>query len=77
MHAVLTHPRLRPLRPNPGSAISGTRPVHAVPDERFGHQPHSPGRGNSTDVNLYVSLSECHPLSPIESYLTGVPALMS
>ncbi len=29
------------------------------------------------DVNLYVTLSECHPLSPIESYQTGVPALMS
>jgi hypothetical protein len=31
----------------------------------------------SMDVNLYVTLSECHPLSPIESYLTDVPALMS
>jgi hypothetical protein len=31
----------------------------------------------SMDVNLYVTLSECHPLSPIESYQTGVPALMS
>ena len=31
----------------------------------------------SVDVNLYVTLSECYPLSPIESYLTGVPALMS
>ncbi len=31
----------------------------------------------STDLNLYVTLSECHPLSPIESYLSGVPALMS
>lgn len=31
----------------------------------------------STDANLYVTLSECHPLSPIESYLSGVPALMS
>ena len=31
----------------------------------------------SMDVNLYVTLSECHPLSPIESYLTGIPALMS
>lgn len=31
----------------------------------------------SMDINLYVTLSECHPLSPIESYLTGVPALMS
>ena len=29
------------------------------------------------DINLYVTLSECHPLSPIESYQTGVPALMS
>lgn len=31
----------------------------------------------SMDVNLYVTLSECHPLSPIESYQAGVPALMS
>ncbi len=31
----------------------------------------------STDLNLYVTLSECHPISPIESYLSGVPALMS
>jgi len=31
----------------------------------------------SMDLNLYVTLSECHPLSPIESYLSGVPALMS
>lgn len=31
----------------------------------------------SMDVNLYVTLSECHPLSPIESYMTEVPALMS
>ena len=31
----------------------------------------------SMDINLYVTLSECHPLSPIESYMTGVPALLS
>jgi hypothetical protein len=31
----------------------------------------------SVDVNLYVTLTECHPLSPIESYLLGVPCLMS
>lgn len=31
----------------------------------------------SMDLNLYVTLSECHPLSPIESYQTGVPALLS
>lgn len=31
----------------------------------------------STDLNLYATLSECHPLSPIESYLSGVPALIS
>jgi hypothetical protein len=28
-------------------------------------------------LNLYVTLSECHPLSPIESYAAGVPCLMS
>jgi len=32
---------------------------------------------SSTDLNMYVSLSECHPLTPIESYLVGVPCLMS
>lgn len=31
----------------------------------------------SVDLNLYVTLSECHPLSPIESYLSGVPCLIS
>lgn len=32
---------------------------------------------SSTELNMYVSLSECHPLTPIESYLVGVPCLMS
>jgi hypothetical protein len=31
----------------------------------------------SVAVNLYVTLTECHPLSPIESYLLGVPCLLS
>lgn len=31
----------------------------------------------SVDINLYVTLSECHPLTPQESYLTGVPCLVS
>ena len=31
----------------------------------------------STRLNLYVTLSECHPMGPMESYLSGVPALMS
>ena len=31
----------------------------------------------SVDLNLYVTLSECYPLSPIESYQAGVPALTS
>jgi hypothetical protein len=31
----------------------------------------------SMDLNLYVTLSECHPLTPIESYLSGVPCLVS
>jgi hypothetical protein len=31
----------------------------------------------SVDINLYVSLSECHPMSPMESYLAGVPCLTS
>ena len=31
----------------------------------------------SVDINLYVTLTECHPLSPVESYLMGVPCLTS
>ena len=31
----------------------------------------------SVDLNLYVTLSECHPSTPQESYLAGVPCLLS
>jgi glycosyltransferase involved in cell wall biosynthesis len=31
----------------------------------------------SMDLNLYSTLSECHPLTPMESYLAGVPCLFS
>lgn len=31
----------------------------------------------SVDINLYVTLSECHPSTPQESYLAGVPCLAS
>ncbi len=31
----------------------------------------------SMDLNLYVTLSECHPSTPQESYLAGVPCLVS
>jgi hypothetical protein len=31
----------------------------------------------SVDLNLYVTLSECHPSTPQESYLAAVPCLMS
>ncbi len=31
----------------------------------------------SVDLNLYVTLSECHPSTPQESYMTGVPCLFS
>ncbi|MEA3511372.1 MAG: hypothetical protein U9R51_08060 [Actinomycetota bacterium] len=31
----------------------------------------------SMDLNLNVTLSECHPMSPMESYLSGVPSLVS
>lgn len=31
----------------------------------------------SVDINLYVTLSECHPSTPQESYLAGVPCLTS
>jgi hypothetical protein len=32
---------------------------------------------SSVDINLYVTLSECHPSTPQESYLAGVPCLVS
>jgi len=32
---------------------------------------------SSVDLNLYVTLSECHPSTPQESYLAGVPCLIS
>jgi len=31
----------------------------------------------SMDLNLYTTLSECQPLTPMESYLAGVPCLFS
>lgn len=31
----------------------------------------------SMDLNMNVTLSECHPMSPMESYLSGVPCLVS
>ena len=31
----------------------------------------------SMDLNMNVTLSECHPMSPMESYLAGVPCLVS
>lgn len=31
----------------------------------------------SMDINLQVTLSECHPMTPVESYLHGVPCLIS
>lgn len=31
----------------------------------------------SVDINLYVTLSECDPLTPMESYLAGVPCLIA
>jgi hypothetical protein len=31
----------------------------------------------SVDLNLYVSLAECLPLTPMESYRLGVPCLTS
>ncbi len=35
------------------------------------------GIQGSVDLNLYVTLTECHPVMPIESYLLGVPCLTS
>ncbi len=32
---------------------------------------------SNVDLNLYVTLSECQPLTPVESYAAGVPCLMS
>jgi len=31
----------------------------------------------SVDLNLYATLSECFPMTPMESYLAGVPCLVS
>ncbi len=31
----------------------------------------------SVDLNLYVTLSECQPMTPLESYAAGVPCLTS
>ncbi len=31
----------------------------------------------SVDLNLYATLSECQPLTPVESYAAGVPCLVS
>ena len=31
----------------------------------------------SVDLNLYATLSECHPMTPLESYAAGVPCLTS
>lgn len=31
----------------------------------------------SMDLNLHVTLSECHPMTPMESYRLGVPCLVS
>ncbi len=43
----------------------------SVPWERF------IGLQASMDLNMNVTLSECHPMSPMESYLFGVPSLVS
>ena len=31
----------------------------------------------SVNINLYVTLSECYPMTPMESYAAGVPCLTS
>ena len=43
----------------------------SVPWERF------VGLQASMGLNMNVTLSECHPMSPMESYLSGVPSLVS
>jgi len=43
----------------------------SVPWERY------IGLQASMDLNMNVTLSECHPMSPMESYLSGVPSLVS
>ena len=46
---------------------------------RARHAPVGPGSyvQGSVDLNLYVTLSECHPLTPLECYAAGVPCLIS
>lgn len=61
------------LTKDPGlSYVSNHRVVHGeMPWETF------LALQGSVDLNLYVTLTECYPLTPIESYLLGVPCLIS
>ncbi len=53
--------------------------LQAVPHKVHGVVPWSEFVAilGSVDLNLYVSLAECLPLTPMESYRLGVPCLMS
>lgn len=57
-------------------AVSYLSPLPVVEHGEMAWDEFLPILGGVT-VNLYVSLSECLPLTPMESYLLGVPCLMS
>ncbi len=53
--------------------------LQTVPHHVHGVMPWRQFMGllGAVDINLYVSLAECLPLTPMESYRLGVPCLMS
>jgi len=87
---VFQHPYWRKNVTTQLSAVAilgGTAHIMAKPDVgylslpivEYGELAHDRfiGLQASVDLNLVVSLSECYPMSPMESYAAGVPALVS
>ncbi|MEX0865165.1 MAG: hypothetical protein WD269_09865 [Acidimicrobiia bacterium] len=70
---ALLEGRAHVIRRPPNNYLQGLEMVE------HGELPHAEFTAlqGSVDLNLYVTLSECHPASPQESYLSGVPCLMS
>jgi hypothetical protein len=70
---ALMEGRAHVMRKPPNSYLDGLEVVEhgELPHHRF------TALQGAVDLNLYVTLSECHPASPQESYLRGVPCLMS
>jgi len=71
--ALMGDARAHVLSPPP------VRYVSALPVRVHGVLPHDEflALQASVDLNLYVTLSECQPLTPMESYAAGVPCLVS